>query len=156
VVKPISSVSDENQKLLDVAVIVRNAFQSIDFSETFSLSRFPTDTCDLVSKVLGAILVLKGFKDVKIFRGSVTGGANHRWLLISGITVDITADQFEGLAPVIVTGNPSWETHIFGTEYMSIDEVYMANFKEDPQQQFSREICDKVMRFMSLHCDHCR
>jgi hypothetical protein len=43
--------------------------------------------------------------------------AFHAWLLVDGLTIDITADQFDDIAePVIVTTTSPWHGRVFEIE----------------------------------------
>lgn len=73
-----------------------------------NLRRFPKDCCHHASKLLALYFYEK--TDLGVF-DTVEGEHNdieHVWLEQNGVIVDITADQFRGLPPVVVTRKSNW------------------------------------------------
>lgn len=64
---------------------------------------FPKNACESVSLILTYLLEEKyAIGDVAIIKGSKTSGYdNHFWVVVNGLTYDLTAHQFPGFSPVI-------------------------------------------------------
>lgn len=143
------SVTTNDGKLYSIVIRFRQAFENVDFSDTGRLDQFPSDTCDLVSKVLAVALYTNGFSDVSVFHGTLTGDTTHHWVRIGDYTVDITADQFDGLDAVIVTDTLNWNVHANGTLYRKIDRDFVDNFWSHPWQEFARNVYNRVSTYIA-------
>jgi hypothetical protein len=74
------------------------------------LARFPEGSCGVASGLLGQYLMDSGLGDWRYRMGFQCDSlASHAWLERDGLTLDITADQFPGVAePVVLTATPTW------------------------------------------------
>jgi hypothetical protein len=95
--------------LLEEATVIRKRLDNARLPEI--IGRFPRGCCGDVSTVLGVILKPR-YEQVfyvsgkrKISLGKIQ---THAWVQAEGVIVDITADQFVGMAPVIVTRDQTW------------------------------------------------
>lgn len=74
--------------------------------------RFPAGSCGDAALLLGRYLREHGARDIRYVLGGRRSGDNwgsHAWLLVGGLIVDITADQFDEVdAPVIVAATSAW------------------------------------------------
>lgn len=72
------------------------------FKFPFSYS-FPKNACESTSLILTYLLEEKyGIDDVTIIKGSMASGYdNHFWVVVGGLTYDLTAHQFPGVEPII-------------------------------------------------------
>lgn len=72
------------------------------------LQAFPSGACADASLLLAKYLQEKGEGKAEYVSGN-DGNQTHAWLELGGITIDITADQFNrSIDPVIVSTNSSW------------------------------------------------
>ncbi|WP_368578729.1 hypothetical protein [Acinetobacter pittii] len=104
------------------------------------LSLFPKACCEYSSMLLARFLIEeKGydFTDVLMIKGQsiVDVGELHLWLNVSGVIVDITAEQFEMAEnPIIIDAPSSWHHKTFyelGTYSPSLDfKNYVDDFGE--------------------------
>lgn len=92
--------------LQGLVTLFRHALESTDFSELeimhLRTGNFPEGCCDEASLLLAAFLDDHGHTGAIKVYGSKDVGKDrplkHTWLLLDGIMIDITADQFEGYA----------------------------------------------------------
>ncbi|MBD9638475.1 hypothetical protein IB277_19415 [Ensifer sp. ENS07] len=76
-----------------------------------TLQEFPNGACGDATLLLGTYLKTLGFGtfDYVLGRGEDNGETySHAWLRQGNIIIDITADQFPGQEPLIVTGASPW------------------------------------------------
>lgn len=82
------------------------------------LQAFPTGACGDTTDLLGYYLKSQGFGtfDYVSSEGWDDDGEwySHAWLRQGSVIVDITADQFPGKAPVIVTDASPWHDGLEG------------------------------------------
>lgn len=71
----------------------RAAMDSIDFTDTQWLSRFPVEACDITCKLLGLYLHEHGVRDFAIMRGKRPADehGSHQWLQLGDVVIDIQA-----------------------------------------------------------------
>jgi hypothetical protein len=74
------------------------------------LAQFPKGSCGAASGLLGQYLIDRGLGGWRYCKGFYCDSlASHAWLEQGGLTLDITADQFPGIAePVLLTTTPAW------------------------------------------------
>jgi hypothetical protein len=95
------------QRLSQLATVFRHALMVCP-KDNFSVYQrkrlrcFPKQCCDVASLLLAYHLRGQGFLKVERVFGRL-GEESHVWLEVDGWIVDITADQFAGGDPVIVT-----------------------------------------------------
>ena len=78
------------------------------------LENFPEQSCDVASLLLAYYLRDRGVPNVeRVFGFWKT--YTHAWLEIRGWIVDITADQFSGIDPIIAVSakSQSWHSNFF-------------------------------------------
>src|SRR4051794_34482442 len=91
--------------------------QAIEATERYemragNLTNFPAECCDHAMRLLSLHLSRLAFRDLAKARGERRGGTvpkYHVWLVCQGVTIDITADQFdEGQKKVVVVRHSPW------------------------------------------------
>jgi len=85
---------------------VRKAFEKIKHLLPDSFKKFPKGCCGPVSLILNEYLYIKGYGKFKYVCGDKGKGKekrSHAWLEEGEYIIDITADQFSGCLPVVVT-----------------------------------------------------
>lgn len=105
------------------------------FKFPFSYS-FPKNACESASLILTYLLEEKyKIDDVAIIKGSKASGYdNHFWVVVGGLTYDLTAHQFPGVEPVIgALADPMHHTYDDwtvedGRDFVERDEV-VARYK---------------------------
>ncbi|ADG10178.1 hypothetical protein B7G68_08735 [Caulobacter segnis] len=79
--------------------------------------RFPYGSCGDAALLLGRFLREQGAVDVRYVLGTRKLGdswSSHAWLNVDGLTVDITADQFEDMEEAVIVAVASpWHERIF-------------------------------------------
>ena len=79
--------------------------RSIAENATPHLPYFPDGACRLVSHLLALHLSRRGYRNIR-YRDAAfprhDGRIRHAWLVVDGVTVDLTADPY-GQPPVVVT-----------------------------------------------------
>jgi len=94
-------------------------------------SSYPEECCGHASTLLGLYLERQGFTNVQYVCGHRSDGKTHAWLEIENTIVDITADQFRGLDPVVVTQDHSWHSQFEGQIRYAADlETYGGPVRE--------------------------
>jgi len=96
-----------------VALAFRSAFEGVELHDApGSLPIFPQGCCSWATWMLGHYLKLELSLDPQEIEAQRTddgGQCAHAWLGVSGLTVDITADQFpDGPARVVVAAISPW------------------------------------------------
>lgn len=90
----------------------REAIDRTDRTQlSISFNAFPRGACGDTSLLLGAALKDHGLGSFRYVCGSKSQDSqfeSHAWLDASGLIVDITADQFEGLPSVFVGEDEGW------------------------------------------------
>lgn len=133
--------------------IFLNAFLKIPKNEfKFQLlDEFPTACCEFSSLLLAKFLVeVRKYDDIQV--KIITGRAKkdnfiiHLWLEVFGITVDITAHQFDH-APqqTIVTVKSSWHTY-FKIIKRESPEISFENLDDEPKEELESD----YLRILSL------
>ena len=122
---------------------------STDFSDTNWLKRFPKDSCDITSKLLGLYFFDNGLSDFEIMRGTLPGkdSDKHHWLQFGHIDVDITADQFDGenQPAVIIARYSPWHLALDGHTLKQFDHDYYRQLMESDQTQFFRDMYTRIL-----------
>lgn len=101
------------EELTKAAAVFRAAIEQTRAEKLpITLQAFPAGACGDATVLLGYYLKTQGFGTfdyVLGMREDADGERySHAWLRQGGVIVDITADQFPGNAPVIVTHASSW------------------------------------------------
>ena len=81
----------------------------------YNLRRFPVECCDHACRLLIIFLSENGVSNIQQISGSRPDDPNgsHLWLVVDGVTVDITAYQFSNtLEKVIVTRQSEWHSQL--------------------------------------------
>ncbi|ELV7510466.1 MULTISPECIES: hypothetical protein [Aeromonas] len=100
------------EELYKLASQFRNALDQLEWSQMpDGFKDFPAGTCGNISNILAEYLYECGVTGVELVIGTNALHGSHAWLEISGIIVDITADQFPGIsASVTVTRDHRWHS----------------------------------------------
>jgi hypothetical protein len=96
--------------LMRAATAFRRAFESIDLSDAPGfLPKFPCGCCSWATWFLGHFLKYECGLSPRRYHSASRDDDNHEWLVVEGIIVDITADQFDDCSdPIIVTRTSAW------------------------------------------------
>lgn len=114
------------EEIRKIAFDVRNAMESVLANDEIHSSHkpynnFPSGCCGAMSKILTSHFEKLGFENVGYMSGRhVVDGRGHAWIIIEGICVDITADQFEdsNYPPVMVLRENQYELkYIFKNDH---------------------------------------
>lgn len=102
------------------------------------LSLFPDSCCEYASLFLAKFLV-KNWKNISIT--VVTGedkkniGSRHVWLIIDGINVDITANQFDSsLPPILIYQGNGWHKKFKIVKKSKFNPEFYNDYHEDLKQ----------------------
>ena len=91
-----------------LACRVRNVLEMYSHSSSdLTFDRFPSGACGATSYLLGRYLKDTYRITAKFVSGLKPDGTTHSWLIVNGIIIDITADQF-GQSSVIVAEDSGW------------------------------------------------
>lgn len=133
-------MSTDEARLRDLASRFHAAIVETDRRGT-RLETFPSETCDLVCRMLGLYLLDCGETDIAIMSGKRPNGESgqHHWLTVGGTTVDITAEQF-GQDNVIVTVKSEFHDTLDGRIYEAIDDSYRDTLMTHAFKAFTREM----------------
>jgi len=107
------------KNLTRLANAFRNAFEIADLSQSPGfLPNFPSGCCSWASLFIGHYLRSEcSISPQRIISARHTNGGQHEWLILNGIIIDITADQFDDApSPVIVETNSEWHARFQGGE----------------------------------------
>jgi hypothetical protein len=74
-------------------------------------NNFPRGACGGAVDIMGQYVIETFGLDTKYVTGYLPDGSSHAWIVVNGIIVDITADQF-GEDPVIVTRKSDWHAKL--------------------------------------------
>ncbi|MBZ6072034.1 hypothetical protein [Aeromonas schubertii] len=123
---------------------LRTALNQIAWSQMpDGFKDFPAGTCNSISNVLAEHLYTCGVTGVELVIGSNMQLGSHAWLEISGIIVDITADQFPDIsASVLVTTDHQWHSQFEENE----GDRPIAGFSDDDHDL--REIYHAALAFI--------
>jgi hypothetical protein len=90
----------EPSELYEIATRFRRAVEARQASLRlfWMRDRFPTECCREASDMLGVFLADRYAVEATVVRGQLDG-LSHAWLIIDGLIVDITADQFPDRFP---------------------------------------------------------
>jgi hypothetical protein len=69
---------------------------------------FPHGACGDTSDLLVRFLIERHGYDAKVAVGTKGQHQTHAWVVVEDLIIDITADQFDGQPPVIVTDESPW------------------------------------------------
>ena len=102
---------------------VETAQKHNEFSEFNPLANFPFGCCGIASELLAAYLLERGIKSTVGFGWSIEpNSSSHAWLIVDGVIVDITGDQFNDDANYNVQ-NP--RVYVGGMDYFhELFQVY--------------------------------
>ena len=90
----------------DKIIEFRAVLDEIDWSKMpIGFNGFPRGTCGDISDILAEYLYSIGFSNITYVCGERNGGS-HAWLEISGLAIDITADQFDDVNEPVLIQNP--------------------------------------------------
>ena len=95
-----------------IAFAIREILEEYSKEATTNVvfNEFPKGACGEAADLLGYYLEGLGF-DAKYICGYFPNGHSHAWILVDGITIDITADQCNE-ERVIVTRKSDWHEKI--------------------------------------------
>ena len=101
------------EQMKDRVEQIRSAFEDLrDSGEAEgSLRNFPNQCCNIACDVLGFFFYDWGADNVSQRCGRITTDQNHCWLVVDGMIVDITADQF-GQPKIIVSRESPWHDRL--------------------------------------------
>lgn len=102
------------------------------------MRHFPNGCCGISAKFMAHHLRTQGVRDegeMSLAAWRMRGRASHAWLEVSGMIVDVTADQFDQRLPrVIVTRDRTWHSQFRGDrafawpDFMVFEENWRAEF----------------------------
>jgi hypothetical protein len=106
-------MDDNLDRIRDAATAFRAAIEACKGQLGIAFEEFPRGACGDTALLLARYLHLEGFGDFTYVSGErVSPGEDdfytHAWLRQGDVIIDITADQFEGQPPVIVTKDSGW------------------------------------------------
>jgi hypothetical protein len=116
------SISD----ITGVALAFRKSFMMADLSQAPGfLPHFPDGCCSWASLFVGHYLKCElGLSPKRFLGASHPNGGQHEWIILDGIIVDITADQFEDMSgPVIVRAESEWHNKLTGGRLTDISSM---------------------------------
>ena len=97
--------------LVQIAKAFRKAFETVGRDQKFgNFPDFPEGCCSWASLFIGNFLIEEyGLRPQKVYSALHHSGDKHEWVLLDGVIIDITADQFDD-APgsVIVELKSQW------------------------------------------------
>jgi len=100
---------------------------------------YPSGACSIVSWLLTMWLSSLGYTDIQYLQGGsplLKDNTRHGWLLVHGLIVDITADQF-GHAKVIVEPSTPFHDSFAGPERFDA-LVEVSRFNEDAVRRYAQ------------------
>lgn len=112
--------------LTQLAKVFREAFDDADLSQALGfLPNFPSGCCSWASIFIGHYLKNEcGLSPQRIHSARHINGGQHEWLILNGIIIDITADQFDDApSPVIVETDSEWHAQLQGGEKSDLRPV---------------------------------
>ena len=95
-----------------------------------TFKNFPAGSCGTTCLIFIKYLISKGFVAEEIYKvAGWKNGKSHAWLEIEDYIIDITADQFPGKNPIIITNsNKNWH------QSFSVDQKYIEKFLHDSHE----------------------
>ena len=132
------------EELYKLASQFRNALDQLEWSQMpDGFKDFPAGTCGNISNILAEYLYECGVTGVELVIGTNALHGSHAWLEISGVIVDITADQFPDIsASVTVTRDHRWHSQFEENE----GDRQAAGFSEEDDDL--REIYHQAVVFL--------
>lgn len=133
----IKELAERFRNLVDSFIKSDEIVRTINFKECF-----PYGQCLNTSQMLAKFYRDKGFDDVRVISGNKsTKPCSHAWIVVNGLIVDITADQFKDLnyPPVFVSEKS--ELH---SQYEAKDNLW-----QSPDQNLVGTYC-KILKQESL------
>lgn len=108
-----------------IATAFRSAFESVQLNDAPGfIPHFPEGCCNWAAWMLGHYLKFELSLDPKEIQGERfddEGHCVHAWLSVSGLTVDITADEFQdGPADVVATASSPWHA---GWKVIRVEDI---------------------------------
>ncbi|WP_434599602.1 hypothetical protein [Streptomyces sp. A5-4] len=107
---------------------------------------FPAGTCWPTTVLLADYFAQCGLGRWDQYRGARTDRQTHAWLERDGVLVDITADQFPGRDPVIVTRDRSWHHTVFPSA-QGPEAVRLADIGNEPGEE-ARALYAVICRYL--------
>jgi hypothetical protein len=121
------------------AIRVRRTIENMDRTGyECNLTNFPKGCCHHGSKLLAYHLWESGWTDLKVAKGRRNRKPFqvHIWLLVDGVIVDITADQFgKSHPPVIVKRRSAWH-EAWKPEVEVLDRKRLASWRTHEGEAF--------------------
>lgn len=130
--------------LTQLAKAFKKAFDDSDLSQAPGfLQNFPSGCCSWATIFIGHYLKYEcGLSLKRIHSARRINGDQHEWLIVNGIIIDITADQFDDApSPVIVETDSEWHAQLQGGEISDLrpvsdyDEIMCMN-KQKPSEAY--------------------
>lgn len=105
---------------------------------------FPKNCCEFSSLLLAKYLIeIKNYppEKVKIFTGfdKTDMSIGHLWLVVFGITIDITAHQFQGAPPPPIVEQKSIWHQNFKVGKRAFPEISFEDYHDDVREDFEAD-----------------
>ncbi|MAZ86217.1 MAG: hypothetical protein CL693_01100 [Cellvibrionaceae bacterium] len=114
--------------MLELASDFRAVLESLDWGCIGKSGEFPKGCCHYASGFLIDFLESRGVVGARLVRGHYEpdiDNAAHYWVEVSGLAIDVTADQFSFCdEPVIVQPASEWHEPNFSFARMDVDRTY--------------------------------
>lgn len=95
--------------LLTIAQECRRRIEAVALPGSHvAFSMFPNGACGATSDLLARLLVERHGFDAKVASGTNVDQWSHAWVVVDGVVIDITGDQFEGRPSVFVGQADDW------------------------------------------------
>ena len=123
--------------LTKIAKAFREAFETIGRSYGFGFfPSFPEGCCTWASIFVGNFLIEEyGLCPLRTHSDSLHSGISHEWVLLEGIIIDITADQFDDSAgSVIVKKESAWHKKLKVSEISYYSQVSKYDNPHEPHK----------------------
>lgn len=128
----------ERNDLVQIANAFRKAFETVGRGQKFgNFPHFPEGCCSWASLFIGNFLIEEyGLRPQKVYSALRHSGSKHEWVLLDGIIIDITADQFDdALGSVIVEPESQWHVKFKASEIS--DYLPVSKYDINDQQKIS-------------------
>lgn len=155
-------VEKMNQKVEQLAIEFRMAIEKVkeagEFETDFSFSKFPSACCGDASDLLAQYLLENGIKSTYVcgnryFNNPKEGTQSHAWLLVNGLIVDITGDQFKyndmyyNYDIKVYVGKEDAFHSLFEVEERDIHEFYGLENYDHTYQSRLFDLYEKIKRY---------
>jgi hypothetical protein len=140
----------DQEAILREATRVRRALEVRARQDGGKLKAFPSQCCDIATRVLGLRLYDAGLRGFAEHLGYVQDDQLHRWLDVAGVVVDITADQF-GEPAVVVSRESRWHFARLVQEQIAFDERHVEMLRSAPFAKSMQLVLTLVQAIVAQH-----